>query len=274
MGIMTPTKTKTLTGQLFHKNFAELVEVVSTGQAVALIGPAGTGKTHAAGQVAEVLGLPFQPVGGHPDRDQADLIGYESPINPGQFATGEIRQTYESGGVFFQDEFDTCGPGYIKGMNNFTDRSKQFMFPDKLVERHADFRVILGANTIGQGPDSQYTAAQAQDLSSLDRVYMIEWDLDEQLELAAALSFGEHGQEWVERVRLVRKEVHKGGILGAHVGMRASVNGSMLLASGISPERVVRGLITNHMGEDAQDALEGVLEKASRPLTTLKVKKK
>lgn len=42
-----------------HAKFAEVMQLVSAGIHAMLVGPAGCGKTHLAGQIAEALGMPF-----------------------------------------------------------------------------------------------------------------------------------------------------------------------------------------------------------------------
>lgn len=210
-----------------HIQFPELIQMSSTGLNIFLVGPAGSGKTTAAINVAKALDLKFYFTGAI--ASEFKLTGF---INAkGDIVSTEFRRAYEEGGLFLFDEIDASYPQAVLAFN--AALSNDYMdFPDKRITRHEKFYCIAAANTYGQGADRQYVGRNQLDAASLDRFVFLDWKYDENLETALA-----GNEEWSSYVQMIRKVVED--LKLRHViSPRASMFGSKLLSKGIDREKV------------------------------------
>jgi len=232
---------------LMHHKFPLLAAAVAARVNIMLVGPAGSGKTTAAAQVAKALNLPFYGTGAI--NTEYKLSGFIDA--QGRVISTAFRKAFEFGGVFLFDEIDGSLPGALLAFNSAL-ANDWYDFPDANIKRHDDFRVIAGANTFGTGADRQYVGRNQLDAASLDRYAVLDWPYDEALEAAMIGADAPKGApvprsieplpaervqavafQWVERVRKVRSAV--GELKVRHVvSPRATVNGSRLLAAGFT----------------------------------------
>lgn len=221
---------------LRHSQFKELLEVVAQGLPVMIVGPAGSGKTTAAEQVAEALGaeFPFYLEGGVFGAHQ--LTGYKDAA--GVYHTTPYRQAFQYGGVFCKDEMDVDDPAATLTLNAGLANGVA-PFPDSAspLRRHDNFRFIGTANTFGQGADRLYVGRNQLDAATLDRFYFIEWRYDEKLERMAA-----GNESWVDRVQALRAGAakEKARIV---ISPRASIYGARMIAAGASFNQCEQALI-------------------------------
>jgi hypothetical protein len=238
----------TLSGDsVMHHKFPLLAAAVAARVNTMLVGPAGSGKTTAAAQVAKALGLPFYGTGAI--NTEYKLSGFIDA--QGRVISTAFRKAFEHGGVFLFDEIDGSLPGALLAFNSAL-ANDWYDFPDANIKRHDDFRVIAGANTFGTGADRQYVGRNQLDAASLDRYAVLEWGYDEALEAAMIGADAPKGApvprsieplpaervqavafQWVERVRKVRSAVNELKVRHV-VSPRATVNGSRLLAAGFT----------------------------------------
>lgn len=166
-----------------HVEFETLLRIVSGRLNAWLVGPAGSGKTSAAHAVADALTLPFFAKSVGPQTSESSLLGYYDAN--GKYVTTQLRQAYEHGGVFLLDEVDAANPAVLVVINALLANGHA-SFPDRVVEKHPDFVLLAGANTIGQGADRQYVGRQQIDAATLDRFVNLQWNYDPRIEAAAA----------------------------------------------------------------------------------------
>jgi hypothetical protein len=238
----------TLSGEaIMHHKFPLLAAAVAARVNVMLVGPAGSGKTTAVEKVAKALGLQFYATGAV--SSEYKLTGFIDA--QGRVVSTAFRKAFEFGGLFLFGETDASMPGALLAFN--TALANDWMdFPDGVVKKHPDFRVVADANTYGTGADRQYVGRNKLDAASLDRYAVIEWGYDEALEASLVgaqapkgapapqsikpLSEGEAqalAVHWLARVQKVRKAVNDLKVLHV-VSPRATINGSKLLAAGWS----------------------------------------
>jgi cobaltochelatase CobS len=153
-----------------------------------MVGPAGTGKSHIAQQVAEALGLDYYPVSVGPQTSEAKLTGY-CDANGNYIPRPHVRQAVEKGGLLFLDELDRSNPGVMTILNACLANG-HMTFPDKVVPIHPDLRVLAAGNTYGTGPDRKFVGAQQIDGATLDRFAVETIDYDESLEHSLCLATG------------------------------------------------------------------------------------
>lgn len=223
-----------------HKCFDKLLKLVSAGINVWMTGPAGSGKTTAAQNVAKALGLKFYFTGAV--RDEFNLLGFTDA--QGRTVRKPFREAWEHGGVFLWDEIDGSDPSALVAFNAALANGV-CDFPDGMIPKHRDCVIIAAANTWGNSATSEYIGRNKQDAASLDRFAMLAWPYDEELELDTC-----GNPKWAKRVQTVRAKVAAQGIKQV-ISPRSSYMGAQLLASGMPENDVVEMLLKRGM-TDAQ----------------------
>jgi cobaltochelatase CobS len=148
-----------------------------------LVGPPASGKTTAAEQVAQALGLPFYTNGALTGAHE--LTGYKDAA--GIYHTTPFRQAFEHGGVYLCDEIDGSHEAVPLLLNSAL--ANGFMgFPDQAapVRAHPNFYFIGAANTYGRGADRLFVGRTQLDAATTDRLAMLDFDYDEALERSLA----------------------------------------------------------------------------------------
>jgi len=229
---------------LQHHQLPTLIQILSTGLNVYLVGPAGSGKTHAAIQCAKALDIPFHFTGAV--ASEFKLTGFIDA--QGRIVSTEFRKAFEQGGLFLFDEIDASYPQAVLAFN--AALANDYMdFPDKRVQRHEKFFCIAAANTYGQGADRQYVGRNQLDAASLDRFVFLDWKYDENLETTLAAN-----EEWSRHVQKVRRFVEDNKIRHV-VSPRASMFGAKLLATGLSREEVEATVLWKGMDEATRNKI-------------------
>lgn len=249
-----------------HFKFGLLRAAIAAGvDAIALVGPAGTGKSTAARQAARMLERPFEAVSFGPTTSKADLFGFVDA--GGQYRdTGLVRMARD-GGVFLGDELDAGHAGVVVGLNMVT-ANPSFGTPGGMIDKHAHFVPIFGMNTFGNGANRQYVGRNQLDAATLDRMAVIEWPLDVGLEAemigihgmpSPEFSLGEGGRlepkDWLVRVWSVRAAVDQLGLRHL-VTPRATQNGVRLLAAGVGSRHVEDMTLWKGMDADTRQRVE------------------
>lgn len=199
-----------------------------------LAGPAGSGKTTLAMQVAEELKLPFYSIGAV--TSDFRLVGFTDA--KGKTVRTPFREAYEHGGVFLFDEIDGSHPAALVALNQALSNNS-FSFPDGMITRHKDFVCIAAANTYGHGASAEYVGRTKIDAATLDRFIKMEIGYDERLERSLA---GTANKNWVSRVQKIRAAVRELGVK-VIVSPRATIHGIALLQAGWDPASIEDAVI-------------------------------
>lgn len=165
-----------------------------------LVGPAGTGKSHVATQLAKLLDLPYGETPMTAGATPSWLIGSVSlpdklriesaedgtmEVSVGSFRTREFLECYANGGVFNFEEMDSADANLLIVANNALAGS-QFFNPanGERYDKSDNFIGVATANTFGLGANKEYTGRTRLDAATRDRWRMgrIYVELDEQLE--------------------------------------------------------------------------------------------
>ena len=232
-----------------HHNFETLIRVVASGQPAMLVGPAGTGKSHAAESVAEVLGLEFFAMSVGAQTSKSDLIGYMDAMK--NYVTTPFRKAYENGGLFLLDEID-AGNSNVLIQLNAALANGYMSFPDAMIRRNENFRFVASANTFGLGANRQYVGRNQLDAATLDRFVTLQWDIDDNVE--TSLAVGHEGPAWLEVVRMVRNYVQDRE-LRIVVSPRATQRGAKLLAAGLDFNDVLHMALLSQFSVDEKKDL-------------------
>lgn len=242
---------------LRHKQLEQLIQVATQKLPVLLVGMAGTGKTHAAAQVAEAMGSKFYAMSVGAQTSKSDIMGYMHA--GGKYVRTHFRDAFEKGGVFLMDEID-AGNANVLIQVNAALSNNYCAFPDAMVERHEDFVFIASANTFGNGANRQYVGRNQLDAATLDRFTLIEWKIDDKLESVLA-GEDDNQRRWYGTVKALRSAVEKEG-LRVVVSPRATLRGSTLLAAGLDIETVSEMALIKLFPQDKQQWATEIGKKA------------
>ena len=225
-------KTKKITN-VQHYLFERLLKLIGMGENIWLVGPAGSGKTQAARNVAKALDLPFASIAGNMQLPVSKLLGFENAN--GKYVSTDFHKAVENGGVFLFDEADNTSANALCTFNDILAAGPGDLvsFPDKMVKKHSDFVGIAAANTVGKGADRIYVGRCQIDGATLDRFLFMDWDYDEALERTLALGINKKSGEWVDRVQALRHAALAVNIRHI-ISPRASMKGAQMLGAGFS----------------------------------------
>lgn len=244
--LVTDDEVRTLPDEPRHFLFKEVLETVNLAIPAALVGPAGSGKSTFCEQIAIGLKLRFYLQNGVTGTHE--LTGYVDAH--GRYITTPFRTAFEFGGLILIDEADTSEAGALKWINTALANGHAG-FPDQAdpVKRHADFRVIIAANTYGTGADRMYVGANQLDASTLDRFVFFDFRYDEKLEKMIA-----GNTNWVDRVQRLRRAAgkEKARIV---ISPRASINGAKLLNIGWKQKDVEDRVIWKGIDDELKDRI-------------------
>jgi len=214
-----------------HNTLPLLVKSATLRRPIMLVGPAGSGKTTAGKQLAEINDVPFYAN----SNSEADTryLAFGGVNAGGTYNPGYLYEPMKYGGVLLDDELDAGNPSVMVSKNTAIE-NRFAQFPNgEMVHAHPNFIYVGSANTYGRGADRIYVGRTPIDGASLNRFIFIDWDYDEDLE--NEISVNPKWTAWVQKVRKVVFD-HK---MRYVVSPRQSIAGGELLALGI-PERTVR----------------------------------
>src|SRR5258706_9713913 len=245
--LVTPTETKPLPNEPRHYLFKEILETVNLTIPAALIGPAGSGKSTCCEQIAKALDLTFYLQNGVTGTHE--LTGFVDAH--GRYQTTPFREAFSKGGLILIDEVDTSEASALKWINTGLANGYA-VFPDSgnPIKRHNSFRILIAANTFGNGANRMYVGANQLDASTLDRFCFFNFDYDEKMELILA-----GNQKWVSRVQKLRwaADKEKARIV---ISPRASIHGAKLLSAGWKQDVVESRIIWKGIDSDLKERIK------------------
>jgi predicted ABC-type ATPase len=231
---------------LQHKSFADVLSTLSAGVNIALVGPAGSGKTTIVHNASKILNLSFASQSVSAQSTVFDFFGYKSAT--GEYIGTMFREKYENGGVFLLDEFDAGNPNVLAALNQATANG-HCPFPDKMIEKHKDFIIVMAGNTFGGGGTIDYVGRNKIDAATLDRFAFIYIDYDEILEKALSSN-----EAWCTRVQRYRARVIEKKVRTI-ISPRATFNGEKLLSAGLPLETVEQMIIFKGLTDDERNLI-------------------
>lgn len=233
-----------------HEQFPKLLRLLQAGVNVAMVGPAGTGKTRAPREAAKALRLKFYSTSLGPMTSKSDLLGF---INgAGRYVTSMMREVYEKGGVMLLDEMDTANAAGLTVCNAMLD-SIESGFADKMIERHPECHFVAAMNTFGRGADAQFVGRAQLDAATLNRWYYLAWNTDWDLTLALVKN-----KKVVARVQALAESAEKQRVR-VQIGMRTAQFVQASLDGGDTMEEAEDGNVWTAMKpDDKQKVLAGL----------------
>ncbi|MGV2384818.1 MAG UNVERIFIED_CONTAM: AAA family ATPase [Thermobifida fusca] len=240
-----------------HPKLQEILDVLMVGEVPYLVGEPGTGKSHTAELLAEILGVDrVVTIQCTQQLLESRIAGFRDAT--GQVVRTDVRDAWEHGGIILIDEIDKANPNTLAFFNNALSNG-WMTFPDGRVRRHDKCFVIAGANTYGRGANAEFVGSTKLDASTLDRFHMIEFDRDEEIERELVMAYAPtQGEAWLRTLATVRANIERHG-LKVLCTMRAAIGGAKLVERGWSHEKVIRGRVLKGVSEDvAKKVLAGV----------------
>lgn len=165
--------------ELAHEMTEQVLSYISGRIPLLLVGPAGSGKTYIAINVAKLLDLPYYSISVNEQTSKSDFLGYKDAN--GKLVETNFRKAYEHGGVFIIDEIDAGNPNILTVVNSALSNDT-CPFPDGMVKRHEDFVAVCTANTFGEGESLQYIGRNILDAATKDRFASLYVDYSDTLE--------------------------------------------------------------------------------------------
>lgn len=246
-----------------HRMFPLLLKVVQAGLNPALVGPAGSGKTHAAHAVSVALGRSWELQGTCVTK--TDIVGFVDA--GGRYQSTPFSRSFSNGGVFLCDEMDSWSPMATLALNAALANGHTPL-PTGMVNRHPEWAAIVAMNTYGQGASRQYVGRNQMDAATLNRLAFIAWDYDEALEGSMVgvatpglgpIDIAEGGiptvDKWVARVVAIRRACETLKVRHI-VSPRATLGGVALFKQGVGQKWAEDMLIWQGLDAEQRNRIE------------------
>lgn len=231
-----------------HACLAEVSDLVlNCGfQNVYVVGPAGSGKTTLAAQLAELLGRDFAFLSLSGGTSESKLVGQLRPVKDGSWVwiSPSFVRIFRDGGVFLLDEMDAAEPNVLVTINAALANGK-LEIDGQIITRHPDCVIIGAANTYGTGADAVYVGRNPLDGATMDRFVgsIVEVEYDRQIEEQIASAAGEAGMAFAKWVWGIRDRANEAR-LRRIVGTRMIQAGVKHLNGGRTMERTKAKMLT------------------------------
>jgi len=225
-----------------HASFPRLLEVLQAGLIPYLLGPPGTGKTHACQQAAKALDMPFEADSFNEQTPDYRISGFKNAA--GEFVETPFYRASTGPGLYLGDEIDKAAAS-VTGAFNMALSNGCASFACGVTTIHEGTRFVFAGNTAGLGATPQYPDRQVLPMDFRDRFVFIDWPVDESLERDLALAHNPKAGEWVAFVQKVRANIHAAA-LPLSASPRASITGARLLGMGWTWEDTCQAALWRH----------------------------
>lgn len=213
-----------------HPKFKTLLRCMSSRMAngfhpnIMIVGPTGSGKTHAVGQGAAAMGLEFRSNGAISMDHQ--LIGYRDAN--GTYHETPFSEAFKAPCVYLFDEMDSSDNSPLLALAGALANG-HFDFPHGRIARHVDCVIVGAGNTWGLGATSDFVGRNKLDGAIRSRFPIrIKWEIDESLERNICGNV-----DWACRVQKARHKAIAAG-LKVIIDPRMSQAGAGLIADGFT----------------------------------------
>lgn len=177
-----PEREPVVLDKLTHEVLPDLVDCCNDGfNNLLLVGPAGTGKTTLAEDLAKALDLPFGSVSCTAGLSESVFTGRILPTASGEwtYRSTEFVRLFTEGGVFLADEWDAADPNLLTLVNSAlaNGRMSNAVSGETMI-RHKDFVFVAAGNTWGYGADRTYVGRNPIDGATMDRTVGAKFHVD------------------------------------------------------------------------------------------------
>ena len=177
--IRIPERKAWETKEVLHEKFDQILTATIDNEPLYFFGPAGTGKSYLARQLAKAMDIEYYYTNNV--TDEVQIKGFIDAN--GRFHETEFYKAFTRGGIFLLDELDASIPETLTMLNEAIANG-YFPFPNGKVTAHPDFHCVAAGNTFGTGADNEYTGRYQIDAATLNRFGVVRVDYDERIERA------------------------------------------------------------------------------------------
>jgi len=243
---------------------------------VALLGPAGTGKTTAVSRAAKHLGLPYAITGALLTR--WDVEGMQDAH--GTYHPSSFYEAFTNGdSVFLFDDFDASSPAAFASLNSIIGGAEG-SFCGRMTSPSPGLRMVASCNTWGGSQAHEYTGRERQDAAALDRFVCVTWPPDwRTLGASVGLDLGKRAKVTAPRLGVTYHDDARRGMCEriitlststhreVRVGPRALLQ-AMWLMDTIAPDLETVELWVCRKGADLDAYTEALQEVSLSPLAS------
>lgn len=183
--------------------WSDLVLYLTPGQArpaIALVGPAGNGKTTTAEAACTALGYEYVVIDATEYLEPADLVGCMTydPAKGEVWRDGPVTEAFRNGKAVIINEFDSLNPRAALCLQSATQdpgpqRKGRYVTtpggPEDRVIPSGDCPILVTMNTYGTGATRQYVGRNALDAATADRFTIISTGYENEASILAARGY-------------------------------------------------------------------------------------
>ena len=193
-----------------HYSFRDVLAEFAIGENVALVGPAGSGKTSSIKMAADILNLKYYSHGAV--YSKGETLGYLDAKGDRAITALYRWATDPDGGILNMDEMDGSLPKALTPLHEVLD-NRRIEFPGgvevELTDKHL---AACCMNTWGNGGSRMYVGRNRLDAATLDRFVSIEVGYDGKFEKAIfgynhEDKYTERRREWIDDCQITREAV-------------------------------------------------------------------
>lgn len=224
-----------------HSKFEDVLFSCQIERQAMIIGPAGSGKTTLAEQIAKALDTNFAHISCSAGMSEAHLLG--RMLFDGTYVPSDLVTMYENGGVFLFDEIDAADSNTLLVINSALANGYMSVPNRKdnpVAHRHKDFVCIVSGNSWGHG-SSTYNGRSTLDAAFLDRFSMCKHEVTYDVDLEKDLA-GKH-KDVLDWFHQIRDKVEKSKLRRV-VSTRAIVSGVRQRESGKKLKEIKETFLT------------------------------
>lgn len=240
-------------------------------QPIFLAGPAGTGKTTFAEQVAAVSGRPFVRISCHEQTDGPTLVGMTVPDGKGgvRWQDGQLTKAIRRAGtIILIDEPSTARAGAMMILQAILEPNGRIHIEQtgEVVRRAPGVTFILADNTAGHGDETgQYEATRRMNRATLDRMaatILIDYlpKNDEIRVLMNRSGIGRADAEKLVSYAILSRDAARKGNLTHGVGLRRLIAWAEAMVDGITTKESFAVCVLNAAAPDDREGLRQLAE--------------
>jgi len=231
-----------------HKQFEDILMLISIGENLMIKGEAGNGKSHVVEQVAKALNLPFHSMSVSNQTTKTDLLGFVDAN--GVYRYNGFISAFRDGGVFNMDEIDAGNPNVLVVLNSALSNGFIETPDGNMIYAHENFRFCSTANTVGRGANQKYVGRNKLDSATLDRFAVINFELDEDIELMLC----NNDKKFHDNIKAMRKKANE-EFEDFMVSQRSSIRLYKLLHNGFTLSKALDIAVFKGCDEDIVESL-------------------
>lgn len=196
--------------------------------AIAIIGPAGNGKTSAAKQALRAMNIKFVEIDANESLQVSDLIGGWTFVKDAEGARevwkdGPITAAFRNGWAILINEFDSMNPRVAMCLQaalqdpESDGLGRYITLPgnvtESVVHPKAECPIIVTMNTYGNGSTRMYTGRNALDAATADRISIIPTGYESEVEILVAHGYNRSlAQKLVSWAQGIRAKIDREGL--------------------------------------------------------------